>query len=56
MIEVENEEGQTIQRRVRVNVDHKLIKDDPSMFVRIERKFEFKRSTEDFLVNFQGFS
>ncbi len=33
IVEVENDEGETIQRKVRVTSEHNLLKNDPSMLV-----------------------
>ncbi len=34
IIEVENDEGETVQRKVRVTGEHNLLKTDPSMSVK----------------------
>ncbi|CAF4822353.1 unnamed protein product [Rotaria sp. Silwood1] len=42
IIEVENDEGETIQRKVRVTSEHNLLKDDPTMIFLIDHAYTYR--------------
>lgn len=49
---MENEEGETIRRQVRVTSEHQLLNDDPSMFVLLS---DIHSNSSISLVSFIGF-
>ncbi|CAF3954192.1 unnamed protein product, partial [Rotaria magnacalcarata] len=45
IIEVENDEGETVQRKVRVTSECNILKDDPSMIFLIDHAYTYRINT-----------